>query len=1431
MAVLKQFPEPGTHKLLFRGDTIEFTLELDSELKGAAFLQTKIGNAHIRRDEVIANIYLQRAFPGQDWHDVPMMKTGKKSYSVTMALREVSHFEAKCFFVLDDSKEPLWPKGDNVHVNVEPAEYCCANSIYCAFVRQFGLNKDSNSIGNKLLAEQKEVIETLDKNNFTVIPPSGTFRDLIKELDHITGDLKCRILHLLPINPTPTVYARMGRFGSPYASLDFTAIDPSLAEFDKKATPLDQFIELVDAVHSRNAKIFIDIAINHTGWAAKIHEEHPEWLQREPDNSIHSPGAWGVTWGDLTELDHKRLDLWDYLGDMFLTWCSRGVDGFRCDAGYMIPVPAWNYIISRVRKEYPDSIFLLEGLGGDPAVTLRLLDYANMNWAYSELFQNYDKANIKKYVSYSSKVSLSDGLMVHYAETHDNSRLAGVSREYSIMRTALCALTSSNGAFGFANGVEWFATERIDVHEARSLNWGSSANQIAFISRLNSILMSHPAFQTEACIRFIDSGCLDAVALIRTDANGKNSVLILINLDCKKENLLTWKTEDLPEDGKVFTDLISEAKITSKLSRTGDTATLTLKAGQVLCLSPDPVDLFRVHDNEKKKTIYPDRIEKQCAKAVVLDMLCFKNNSDVLVATDVNVMADAILRDHVEFIESLYCPDEEVPVVYWNWPEDLRREVMIPPGHMIVMTAPERFSASIISEDGKMLALQNSLRDSNGAHFAIFTPPVDVDKHSNGKVKIIVYDGGKEIHRQSGPLLFLAADCQNVRTLFQNRDIRKNKMTYLQGNGRGAMLHLCLDWSAVRSRYDAILAGNLSVEYPEDRHIMWRRCRMWLIYHSRTHEFSLDNTEDFYIANDGSAIWDFEIPVGNGLYAGIKVSMSIEKDKNVAHMVLTRKTQKLGKHYISDRDSVCIIIRPEIEDRNFHSETKAFMGPETYWPTVIKSSEKGFVFSPSQDRALSLTSSNGRYNNGGEWTYSIYHENEAARGLEALSDLYSPGYFEMNIAGGESTELCGQIITPMEKANASFETVSKRGSRKEQADSGIESVMLRAMEHFVVKRGKLKTVIAGYPWFLDWGRDTLICARGLISAGMHDDVRKILIQFAKFADNGTIPNIIHGDNVSNRDTSDAPLWLFAASEALCKYDGNLDFLSEKASGNITILEKLKSIADGYIQGTVNGIKVDPASGLVFSPSHFSWMDTNYPAGTPREGYPIEIQSLWYAALRFLYKATGSDEWKKLAAKVRGSIEKYFVIEKYGWLADTLHCSYGTSAANAVKDDHIRPNQLFALTLKAIDDLKISKAVLKASSSLLVPGAVRSLADRKTSFTLPLYGRNGELLNNPENPYCGKYEGDEDTRRKPAYHNGTAWTWPFPSYSEAYYMVYREAGKSTARAILSSSVELLESGSVGQLPEILDGDAPHVKRGCDAQAWGITELYRVWKMLH
>jgi glycogen debranching enzyme len=248
--------------------------------------------------------------------------------------------------------------------------------------------------------------------------------------------------------------------------------------------------------------------------------------------------------------------------------------------------------------------------------------------------------------------------------------------------------------------------------------------------------------------------------------------------------------------------------------------------------------------------------------------------------------------------------------------------------------------------------------------------------------------------------------------------------------------------------------------------------------------------------------------------------------------------------------------------------------------------------------------------------------------------------------------------------------------------------------------------------------------------------------------------------------------------------------------------------------------MDEQSGLIFSPSHFSWMDTNYPAGTPREGYPIEIQALWFAALEFLGE-------KQLAALVRRSIEKYFFTGNVP--SDCLHCRPGTPAADAIPDDHLRCNILTAITLGAVSDPDKQEQILNAAGRLIIPGAIRTLDDVNVQYALPVC-RDGQLLNDPHHPYQGYYRGPEDTCRKTAYHNGTAWGWPFPAYCEALYLLGKEKSRKRALAILMSAAQYLETGIAGELPEVADGNLPHRDGGCQAQAWSISEFYRVLKLL-
>ena len=326
----------------------------------ARLLRTNLGRAAVLRREIISAHAGGPAAAGASWRDVPMPGSGD-SWEIELPLAETGFFKAKAY-LLDEKSWQHWPEGPDAGISVHPDFARTANTIYCAFTRLFGATKNLPVVRDDKLEAQLRSLESL---GYAALPPSGKFRDLARQLPHIVQKLGCRIIHLLPVYPTPTTYARFGRFGSPYAALDMTAIDPALVEFDKRTTGVDQFCELTRDAHSLGARVFLDIIINHTGWGSVLQENHPEYFGRNPDGAFASPGAWGTTWEDLVELEQDNVVLWDKIADALLIWCRRGTDGFRCDAGYKIPVPAWQYIIARVQDEFPETIFLLEG----PAVS------------------------------------------------------------------------------------------------------------------------------------------------------------------------------------------------------------------------------------------------------------------------------------------------------------------------------------------------------------------------------------------------------------------------------------------------------------------------------------------------------------------------------------------------------------------------------------------------------------------------------------------------------------------------------------------------------------------------------------------------------------------------------------------------------------------------------------------------------------------------------------------------------------------------------------------------------------------------------------------------------------------------------------------------------------------------------------------------------
>ena len=253
-------PAAGEMLLRFVGDRLTFRISSDLPAR-EAYLRTNLGRGSVLHAEVVREYrreLIRWSFrakpdpaaltpPGTGWRDIPMNRnrSNATTWEAELTLTQVGFFNAKPYLVHEHGRQ-VWPAGANVGITVHPSEYRTANTIYCAFARMFAETKTALAT-----AQSDPLLERLDKHHYTVIPPSGKLRDLIKEFPHIFGTLRCRILHLLPVSPTPTTYARFGRYGSPYAAEDLTAIDPALVEFDRRTTGLEQFEELTYAAHCR----------------------------------------------------------------------------------------------------------------------------------------------------------------------------------------------------------------------------------------------------------------------------------------------------------------------------------------------------------------------------------------------------------------------------------------------------------------------------------------------------------------------------------------------------------------------------------------------------------------------------------------------------------------------------------------------------------------------------------------------------------------------------------------------------------------------------------------------------------------------------------------------------------------------------------------------------------------------------------------------------------------------------------------------------------------------------------------------------------------------------------------------------------------------------------------------------------------------------
>lgn len=509
--------------------------------------------------------------------------------------------------------------------------------------------------------------------------------------------------------------------------------------------------------------------------------------------------------------------------------------------------------------------------------------------------------------------------------------------------------------------------------------------------------------------------------------------------------------------------------------------------------------------------------------------------------------------------------------------------------------------------------------------------------------------------------------------------------------------------------------------------------------------------------------------------------------------------------------------------RDYHSHSHGG------WDMNIRQLSNGFAVNAFQGaRSYRVICDGAKFTSDPAWYWNFKHRMETARGLDDSEDLFSPGRFTLTLDEGEAATL---VMTAETAAPDSFAIVSKRvdesgrallAALPPDAPRWIRQLAL-ATDQFIVDRYRDghpagKTVIAGYPWFGDWGRDTMIALPGLtLALGRFDVAASILRTFAAHASEGMLPNRFPDNGEKPEyNTVDAALWYFHAVDQYTKRSGDLTLAKE-------LYPVLADIVAWHRNGTRYAIKVDARDGLLSAGedgAQLTWMDAKIGnwVVTPRIGKPVEVNALWYNALMImadlskrLGKKKPADDYRAAAAQVRSSFQRFWN-DKQGYLYDVIDGPEGEPGYDGRnRDRHLRPNQIFAVALpnSPLDAAQQKAVVDICARELLTSHGLRSLARDQSG-------------------YVPHYRGSP-VQRDAAYHQGTVWAWLIGSFVDAHYRVYRDADK--ARSFLGPLGLHLGEACLGNISEIFDAEAPFAPRGCFAQAWSVSEVLRAWLDLH
>jgi predicted glycogen debranching enzyme len=535
--------------------------------------------------------------------------------------------------------------------------------------------------------------------------------------------------------------------------------------------------------------------------------------------------------------------------------------------------------------------------------------------------------------------------------------------------------------------------------------------------------------------------------------------------------------------------------------------------------------------------------------------------------------------------------------------------------------------------------------------------------------------------------------------------------------------------------------------------------------------------------------------------------------KKKIFMVHNRNTSCVLYDIRCRKEGALLKIFPLINSRDFHFTTRSadlsFLQKTNPMGVELESSN-GFTFS---------LSSNLQYHPDPKWYYNFEYDAEKKRGLSFQEDNFNPGYFESKLKLGTSRFFIAASTENMSSFN--LEQVDELYTREvyrqnllafnSRLTEPFALELLRATDHFVIKNPSSgdTTLIAGYHWFADWGRDTMISLPGLLLVPHRfEEAKYILKNFAEHCRKGLIPNAflaLGGEPIYN--TVDSSLWFIHTIGRYFAYTKDLLFLSE-------IWDTVDSIINNYRKGTDFGINMD-SDYLIRQGPQLTWMDAKIGewAVTPRAGKACEINALWYNALKtasnlgtFLGKDISS--YETLATGVASNFENVFWNQETSCLFDLVSQD---EAGNQIKDPAIRPNQIFAVSLPY---------------TMLSPEREKSIVSRVEKDLLTPFGLRTLSRDHPS--YAGHYQGGPEARDL-AYHNGTVWPWLLGAYVKAHRKVnnYSKNSLEDMRALLQGFDMHLKAAGIGTISEVFDGDYPYSPGGCISQAWSVAEILRAY----